>query len=371
MIMKVPTIDRNTLQDILTNGEPVTVLDIRHSDEFEEWAIPDSAHIDAYDALKAKDPHALDDLKLASDRPVVTVCGGGVVSKEAARQLLEKGYQALSLDGGMTDWSLAWNSAEVPTAQEQTTIIQVRRTGKGCLSYLVGSGGKAAVFDAALEPEIYLDLARQQGWQISHVFDTHIHADHLSRSRLLTEAANAQLYLPAQERVSFPFTAVHDNDLITVGAAQIKALYTPGHTLESTSYLINDEALITGDTLFLAAVGRPDLKADPEQSRRRAHLLYSSLQRLLALPGGTLVLPGHTSRPVAFDGQALVAPLAEVRRETAVLSLTEDDFVETLLERIPATPPNHLRIVKLNEAGDMPAGSITGLEAGANRCAIG
>ncbi len=347
------------------------MLDIRHTDEFQEWAIPDSAHIDAYDALKAKDPHALDGLDLSPDRPIVTVCGGGVVSKEAARQLQEKGYQALSLDGGMTDWSLAWNSAEVPTTHEQITIIQVRRTGKGCLSYMVGSEGKAAVFDAAIEPDIYLELARQQDWQISHVFDTHIHADHLSRSRLLAEAAQAQLYLPAQERVSFPFTAVHDNETLEIGAAQVKALHTPGHTLESTSYLINDEALITGDTLFLAAVGRPDLKADPEQSRRRAHRLYSSLQRLLALPAETLVLPGHASQPVAFDGQALAAPLAEVRRQTAVLSLAEDDFVEALLARIPATPPNHIRIVELNEAGEMPAGAVTDLEAGANRCAIG
>jgi glyoxylase-like metal-dependent hydrolase (beta-lactamase superfamily II) len=115
------------------------------------------------------------------------------------------------------------------------------------------------------------------------VFDTHIHADHLSRSRLMAEATGAKLYLPALERVTFPLTAVHNNDVLTIGAAQIKALHTPGHTLESTSYLINNEALLTGHTLFLAAVGRPDLKADPEQSRRRAYLLYGSLQRLLAL----------------------------------------------------------------------------------------
>jgi glyoxylase-like metal-dependent hydrolase (beta-lactamase superfamily II) len=289
----------------------------------------------------------------------------------AAQQLRERGYQALSLAGGMKAWSLAWNTAEIHLSTQETRIIQVRRVGKGCLSYLIGSGGEAAVIDAALDPEIYLNLARQHGWRITQVLDTHIHADHLSRSRLLAEAAGAALHLPAQERVTYPFTAVSDNDRLKIGSADITALHTPGHTSESTCYLINDEALITGDTLFLAAVGRPDLKADPEESRHRAHLLYGSLQKLLALPAETLILPGHASVPVAFDGQPLAAPLAEVRRQTALLSLAEEEFVNTLLQRIPTTPPNHLRIVELNEAGEMPDSDVTELEAGGNRCAAG
>jgi glyoxylase-like metal-dependent hydrolase (beta-lactamase superfamily II) len=271
----------------------------------------------------------------------------------------------------MKAWSLAWNTAELPSSHPDTAIIQVRRVGKGCLSYLIGSAGEAAVIDAALDPEVYLNLARQRGWQITHVLDTHIHADHLSRSRLLAEASSAALYLPAQERVSYPFTAVSDNDSLVIGSAQLRALHTPGHTLESTCYLINDEVLVTGDTLFLEAVGRPDLKADPQESRRRAHLLYESLAKLLALPPQTLILPGHASQPVAFDGQALAAPLDQVRQQVALLSRAENDFVETLLQRIPATPANHLHIVELNETGEMPGGDVTDLEAGGNRCAAG
>ena len=141
--------------------------------------------------------------------------------------------------------------------------------------------------------------------------------------------------------------------------------------MESTCYFINDETLITGDTLFLTAVGRPDLKADAECARRRAHLLYGSLQKLLDLPAQTIILPGHTSQPVAFDGQAIRATLAQVQEETAVLALTETEFVDTLLQHLPETPPNHLRIVELNEAGELSEDNITDLEAGANRCAVG
>ena len=327
--------------------------------------------MDAYDALKSKDPKALKAVNLQPDKPVVTICRAGVVSQEAAHQLRQRGYEALSLTGGMKAWSLAWNSASVTTQSPDLHIMQIRRTGKGCLSYLIGSGKEAAVVDTAVDPQVYLDLAQQHGWQITQVLDTHIHADHLSRSRRLAESSGATLYLPAQDRVTYPFTAVQDQDVLQVGSAKITALHTPGHTMESTCYFINDETLITGDTLFLTAVGRPDLKADAECARRRAHLLYGSLQKLLDLPAQTIILPGHTSQPVAFDGQAIRATLAQVQEETAVLALTETEFVDTLLQHLPETPPNHLRIVELNEAGELSEDNITDLEAGANRCAVG
>jgi glyoxylase-like metal-dependent hydrolase (beta-lactamase superfamily II) len=368
--MSQTTIQVETLREILEKGEPVTVLDIRRTDERAEWAIPNSLHVDAYDALKANDPNALAGVNLPGDRPVVTVCGAGKTSLIATEQLRARGFQALSLAGGMKAWSLAWNSAEVPLPESEAQIIQVRRTGKGCLSYLIGSEGEALVIDAALEPKVYLELARRYSWTIVGVLETHIHADHLSRARKLAGQCSAQLYLPAQDRASYAFNPIQDNAVLKIGAAQLKALRTPGHTLESSCYLLDEQALFTGDTLFLAGVGRPDLEASPTEARERAHLLYHSLQRLLALPSETFILPGHTSEPIAFDGAAIAAPLAEVRQRVKLLSASEEVFVESLLARIPPTPPNHQRIVELNEAGLLPEGDPTELEAGANRCAV-
>ena len=133
---------------------------------------------------------------------------------------------------------------------------------------------------------------------------------------------------------------------------------------------MEDQALFTSDTLFLAGVGRPDLEANATEARQRAHLLYHSLQRLLTLPASTLVLPGHTSAPVAFDGAALAAPLAALRHRVALLQKPEEEFVATLLARIPPTPPNHDRIVAWNEGDQLFTGDPTELEAGANRCAV-
>jgi glyoxylase-like metal-dependent hydrolase (beta-lactamase superfamily II) len=290
----------------------------------------------------------------------------------AAEQLRARGFETLSLAGGMKAWSLAWNSAEVPPLARgnQARAIQVRRTGKGCLSYLVGSAGSAAVIDAALEPEIYLDLAQHYGWRITAVLDTHIHADHLSRTRRLAEQSGARLYLPDQERATYAFNSLRDGDILAIGAARLTVIHTPGHTLESTCYLLDDQALFSGDTLFLAGVGRPDLEASLDEARRRAQALYHSLHRLLALSPETLILPGHTSEPVAFDGQALAASLAEVQQQVDLLQKSEDTFVEAILARLPPTPPNHHRIVALNESGAMYEGDPTDLEAGANRCAV-
>jgi glyoxylase-like metal-dependent hydrolase (beta-lactamase superfamily II) len=365
-----PAIDVAELREMLAAHAPVTVLDIRTAEEHAEWAIPGSLHVDAYEALKAGDPEALAAADIPRDAPVVTVCGAGKVSLTAMAQLRARGYDARSLAGGMKAWSLAWNSAEAPVTGSAATVVQVRRTGKGCLSYLIGTSDEAVVIDPSLPPGVYQDLAAERGWTITRLLDTHVHADHLSRSRLLAEATGATLHLPEQNRVTYPFTPIREGDTFAVDGSRIVALRTPGHTLESTCFLLDGAALFTGDTLFLAGVGRPDLEASAEQARARARLLHASLRRLTALPPETVVLPGHTSEPAPFDGQPIAATLADVIDRVAMMGLSEDDFVEAILARIPPTPPNHARIVALNEAGRMPDGDPTDLEAGANRCAV-
>ena len=364
------SIDVESLREMLERGDPVTVLDVRPENQRAEWAIPGSVHFDAYEALKAKDPSAMEGVDLSGRLPVVTVCGAGKTSAIAAEQLRDRGLQAVSLEGGMKAWGLAWNTAEVRVEGSRARVVQVRRTGKGCLSYIVESEGEAVVIDAALEPEVYLKVVDDLGWKVTGVLETHIHADHLSRSRRLAEqAGEVTLYLPEQDRVSFAFAPVRDKDVVEVGAAKLKALSTPGHTTESTSYLLDDQALFTGDTLFVDGVGRPDLEASPEEKRSRAQALYHTLRHLLDLPPETLILPGHTSEPVPFDEEPVSGTIAQVREGVEALDASEDVFVERILEHLPPTPSNYDRIVKLNEAGGLPEEELTELEAGANRCA--
>jgi glyoxylase-like metal-dependent hydrolase (beta-lactamase superfamily II) len=364
------TIAVDELRAMLDERRPVTILDVRKSADRAEWHIPGSRHIDAYEALKAGDPALLASIAIPADHPVVTVCAEGRTSLVAMDYLRDRGYDARSLTGGMKAWSLAWNIAAVPVPGSAARVIQLRRTGKGCLSYLIGNDGAAAVIDASLDPAVYQRLAANEGWVITDVLETHVHADHLSRARLLAEATGARLHLPEQDRASYPFIPIRDGDTLAIGASRLVALRTPGHTMESTCYLLDGKALFTGDTLFVSGVGRPDLEASAEEARARARLLHASLRHLAALPDETLILPGHTGEPVPFDEKPIVATRGDVSARVDMLALAEEAFVAAILARIPPAPPHHSEIVAHNEAGAMPHGDPTDLEAGANRCAV-
>lgn len=363
-------IDVETLREWLDAREPVTVLDVRADEDRAQWAIPGSIHLNAYAALRAGQPGALADATLPSDRPLVTVCNAGRMSQTAAEFLTERGFDVRSLTGGMKAWSLAWNTARVPINDDGITIIQVRRTGKGCLSYVLICDGDAAVIDASLPLEVYEDIARSHGARIRRVIETHIHADHLSRARQLADRVGAPLLLPHQERVAFPFTAVQDGDEIAVGSARLIARHTPGHTLESMSYALADNAVFTGDTLFTNGVGRPDLHADAAGARDRARALCHSLHAIRTLGSDVIVLPAHTSEPIAFDRHPVMSRVSEIDEWLGAWLASESAFVDRVVSRLPETPPNFGRIVELNERGELPDGDVTELEAGANRCAV-
>lgn len=359
------TMTVDALRERLDRGEAVTVLDLRDDEARAEWSIPGSLHVDASDSLAP-----LERVELPEGRPVVAVCYAGNSSLAAADLLQRRGFDAYSLAGGMTAWSLAWNVAEVPARGTAATVLQVRRTGKGCLSYLVASRGECVVVDPSLPVDVYLSLAKARGWSIARVLETHVHADHLSRAKALAERAWAKLVLPETRRVRFDHESVRDGDVLAVGDARIRVHAAPGHTPESACYQVDDTLLLTGDTLFPTTIGRPDLEASAQEARLRAASLHGSLERLLALPDDLLVLPAHADEPLAFDGTPFAARLAEVRAAVAPRLASRDAFVEDVLARLPPAPPNSRRIVALNEAGVLPESDAATLEAGANRCAV-
>jgi glyoxylase-like metal-dependent hydrolase (beta-lactamase superfamily II) len=158
--------------------------------------------------------------------------------------------------------------------------------------------------------------------------------------------------------------------VFTIGSLTLQSIPTPGHTLDSFSFYIDDQVIFTGDTIFTNGVGRPDLKANPEESRQKAALLYHSLKRMMALPDGVQILPAHTSKPVDFDGKLITGTIGEIKKNIPLVNNNEDDFIATLLTKIPPTPANYLSIVEKNIKGDFSEPGSTDLEAGANRCAI-
>src|SRR6202162_6378640 len=350
--MTADSISVGELQELLAAGRPLTVLDVRSPTDV-DWEIPGAIHVDAYRDLQSGRLGLLAELNLPPG-PVVTVCEVGRTAAIATDLLRGRGVDALTLDGGMRSWSLAWNTAQTTISGRE--IVQVRRTGKGCLSYIVESESEAVVVDASVDPDVYVRLLRERGWRLLAVADTHIHADHLSRSKLLAHLEGAALWLPAQDRTQYPFRPVADGDRIAFGSTALVAMRTPGHTEESTTYLLDNTAAFTGDTLFLNSVGRPDLINGTRQELvSRARQLYMSVSGLLHLPEAAEVFPGHVPAPTPFDGRMLGTAVGTIRDTLALARLEEAAFVEAVLARIPPDPPNHLRIVELNERGECPS----------------
>lgn len=361
-------ITAESLRSWLEEGRQVVVLDVRPVEQRAEWSIPGSIHIDAYEKLKNKQTDALEGITLSKDIPIVAVCAAGKTSRIATELLQNEGYKAYSLEGGMKGWSLSWNTAEL--VDNGLTLIQIRRTGKGCLSYMLASQNEAIVIDASVDVEVYQNLAKHRKWNIKYVMDTHIHADHLSRSPELARVSGARLYLPDQDKVKFDFMKIHGGDVFQFGDQTLSAISTPGHTLDSMSFTLGNKYLFTGDTLFTEGVGRPDLKADVEQAKARASMLFSSLKKLTSLDSQFCVFPGHISKPVSFDKALISATLAEIQGQVTALSLSEEEFVENILARIPPVPSNYLQITEMNLSGNREGIDLQEVEAGANRCAV-
>jgi glyoxylase-like metal-dependent hydrolase (beta-lactamase superfamily II)/rhodanese-related sulfurtransferase len=368
MMEDIQQIDSNTLRTWLEDGKKVSILDIRPIRERAEWFIPGSIYVNAYDKLKANNEDALHGLHLNKTIPVVAICAVGKTSMVAANLLQRQGFEAYSLQGGMKGWSLAWNKAKI--SFDSFTVMQFRRTGKGCLSYIIASGNEAMVVDASLPIEVYQDILIKEKLSLQYVLETHIHADHLSRSKQLAEKNNAPLFIPIPNKVNFPFKPITGTTTFDAGNIKVKAIHTPGHTLESTSYLIDDKVLLTGDTLFINGVGRPDLKVNNEEAIQKSKSLYQSIRKLLALDEKIIVLPGHTSQPIDFDDIPIQTTIGSIKKNVALVQLSEKDFINTIQQRIPATPLNYLAVVEKNMNGDFSDINPIDLEAGANRCAI-
>jgi glyoxylase-like metal-dependent hydrolase (beta-lactamase superfamily II) len=225
------------------------------------------------------------------------------------------------------------------------------------ISYLFGCGSKAtgAVIDPIADIESYLEAAKAAGMKIDYVFDTHVHADHLSTGRALASAAGAEYVLSDKADIVIPFKGVHDGDKITLGNVVIKVLSTPGHTPEHICLLVTDRTrasepwfVATGHTLMVGDLGRTELAVSAEQGAKD---LFRSAQKLKALPDYLEVLPGAYAGSVC--GRALSAnPISTVgfeRRHNKAFRIdNEDEFIAFMLKDIPPAPPEAAKLRAAN-----------------------
>lgn len=233
---------------------------------------------------------------------------------------------------------------------------QILHDDLGCGSYVVADGGEAAVIDPKWEIEAYLRLAEEHGFRITHIFETHNHADHLSGHGRLAQATGATIHISSDAAVAYAHAPLTDGQAVDVGEARITARSTPGHRPEHMAYLVEDRAraetpwlLATGDSLFVGDLARPDLAVEAEEGARG---LFASLHRLLELDDFSEVWPGHIGGSMCGGpgmSEKPASTLGYERRFNRFLQIhDEQEFVRALTSQQAPQPPNFQRIVELN-----------------------
>ncbi len=235
----------------------------------------------------------------------------------------------------------------------------------GCLaqaSYMIGSKGEAVVVDPRRDVEAYIEEAEREGLTIRHVIETHLHADFVSGHRELAARTGAKIYFGAKAQAKFDCVAVREGDEIVLGDVTLRFLETPGHTPESLSVLVIDraksvtpEAVLTGDTLFIGDVGRPDLLGARMSAQELAGMLYDSLhEKLLKLPDSVAVYPAHGAgslcgRNISSETSSTIG---EQRRfNYALQPMAREEFVRMMTTDLPEAPAYFSRDVRLNREG--------------------
>lgn len=352
------------------------ILDVRNEGDFADWKIEgekfEYLNVPYFDLIDGVEG-IMD--KLPKDKKVLVVCAKEGSSIMVAEMLLEAGLNVSYLSGGMKAWSEHLEPVKVGELSNGGEMYQFVRIGKGCLSYMVVSNGEAAIIDATRMTEIYIDFASEIGATIKHVFDTHLHADHISGGRKIAEATGAAYWLPPKdaEEVIFEYNALQDGNEVKIGDTKINihALYSPGHTIGSTSFVVDEKYLLSGDILFIDSIGRPDLAGMAEDwvgdLRESLYVKYKELSEEL------IVLPAHFMIIEELNADGSVAKkLGTLFAENHGLNIDDEEtFRKLVTKNLPPQPNAYQEIRQTNMGKVTPdVDEQSEMEIGPNRCAV-
>jgi len=365
------------LTQIIFQHEELFILDVRNQNDYHDWKIEgekiESINIPYFDLIDGVEP-ALP--HIPEGKKVLVVCAKEGSSIFVAEQLVEAGRgDVYYLAGGMKAWSEHLEPVKVGDLQDGGELYQFVRIGKGCLSYMAVSNGEAAIIDTLRMTDYYTDFASSHQVKIRNTIDTHLHADHISGGKKLADQVGATYWLPARdaEEVTFAYEKLEEGKEITVGNTRIaiQPIYSPGHTIGSTSLIIDDQFFLTGDILFVESIGRPDLagKAEDWVSDLR-HTLYNRYRKL---SDELIVLPAHFGKITELgEGGVVSACLQDLFEQNHGLNITdEDEFRRAVTENLPPQPNAYQEIRQTNMGKIKPSPEEQQeMEIGPNRCAV-
>jgi glyoxylase-like metal-dependent hydrolase (beta-lactamase superfamily II) len=358
------------------NKEPLFILDVRNESDFADWKIEgenfEHLNIPYFELLDGVE-EIMD--QIPTDKEIVVVCAKEGSSVMIAEFLSEAGLSASYLEGGMKSWSEHLEPVKIGDLKDGGELYQFVRIGKGCLSYMVVSNGEAAIIDSTRMTDVYIDFANSINAKITHVFDTHLHADHISGGRIIAEKTSASYWLPPKDamEVTFEYQPLEGGNVVIIGntAINIHALYSPGHTIGSTSFVVDDKYLLSGDILFIDSIGRPDLASLAEDWV--GDLRESLYKRYRELSEELVVLPAHFMIIEELNANGSVSEkLGTLFAKNHGLNIEDEEvFRKLVTENLPPQPNAYQEIREMNMGKISPdEEKQREMEIGPNRCAV-
>lgn len=381
-----PAISAADLYAMLLSGDAPLILDVRNPDDVARWRIEGRATLETrnipyYDFIEDPDAAVA---QIPADRKVLVVCAKEGSSQYVAGLLREQGIVASYLEGGILSWGHHYDTREIAGA-DWGHILQIARPARGDLSFVIISDGQAAIIDPLRHTQHYVEAIGAAGARLAQIFDTHVHADHISGGPQLSRESGAPYYVHPYDAIHpidmlparIDYTPLEDGQRFRVGQIEIQAIWYPGHTLGQVNFLAiapdGSRYLFTGDGIFLRSFGRPDLGGRGEAW---TPMLYDSMARRLPphLTGNTHILPAHFSTLDECDATGVcAAPWREVQRtnESLMHLGSLEDFAAFVLGNLPVFPAQYVEIKRVNIGLSSPTEEqAEELELGKNICAL-
>lgn len=370
------TISAAELHDEIAQGRIPEILDVRNSAEFAAQKLEarrevPTRHAPVYEVLEEPARFAGDTTEGA-----VVICAHGNGSAMVVEEFLATGKKTRSLAGGMDAWARLLVPVELDGIPAPVRAWQLQRPAKGCLSYVIGVPGESCiVVDPSRHHASYLDLAQEHAMTVTHVIDTHVHADHISGGPSLAEHLGVDYHLPPEdsaEPIPFPNRPLEDGQELQLGRDSVVRALTmrlPGHTPGTTALLVGEQLMLVGDTIFVRGLGRPDLTGQAEDLARS--LFRSVHERLEPLAPTTVIAPAHWSSREEFnEAGAVTTTLRQVFEATLLNEQAIERFVQEIVSTLPDAPSTY-DTIRLVNAGQLrpPEDELLVLDVGRNQCA--
>jgi|TARA_B110000495_G_scaffold202349_1_gene222231 glyoxylase-like metal-dependent hydrolase (beta-lactamase superfamily II) len=368
----------NDLFEFLSNREDMLVLDVRNEEDFERFNVEgpylfDMANVPYFDFMEEE---AATVEKVSREQPIKVVCAKEGSAQYVGEILVNHGFNDVGyLTGGIKTWGNMLVPKRLNPSSDEYALYQFIRPGKASCNYGLIYQGEMAIFDPSRNYNFYQSFANSHNAKIVRTFETHLQADYISGSKQISIATGAEIMAHVGDfsEASFQYSEVQDGESYSTGnnGPEIKVMHSPGHTPGSTSYIIDDKYFISGDTIFILSVGRPDLDG---RAKEWSAMLYETLtNKVQNLDKNLNVLPGHFMNWTEANDQLIFSEKLEniVGHNSSIYTLDSlEKFTEFILDNMRNSPPVYNEIRKVNTGLlDVDINEADVMDLGKNECA--